>query len=236
MDPPPSPSNPAAPTNRPSLSWPQPRATPLMLPELPNDSVSAFPATASGNIKRSTLRRLASNRTVSGGSGWVKNRVGLLVTVCTGLTLDPVNITPGIENHVELFRRATDSDPGEILSTPLTCPGNNRGRKRLSLDLEEFGSERVDSGRVTLESGQYKTLVVGVLGFVYGSPRVKWNRENRRGGRVEEKGLYRLWIKGNNMLSLSKRRSDIEGSRGGRRREASENGSKEKREEEKEMD
>lgn len=164
----------------------------------------------------------------------------MLVTVRTRFALDPINITSGIENHVVLFGRVTDSDPGKVLSTTLACSGSNRGGKLLGLDLslerlkvglpdpidgeQKFGVEPVDSGGVAVEAGTDKGLVSGVMGFVERTARMKRNRERRS---VEEKGLgffslrkrfQRLRIEGKNMLSLLKRGRDIEncGGFGGR--------------------
>ncbi|KAF7808910.1 glycine-rich cell wall structural protein 1-like [Senna tora] len=52
--------------------------------------------------------------------------VGLLVAIGARRALNPADVRAGIEHHVSLTRRLTDSDSGEVLAASLTRSGDNR--------------------------------------------------------------------------------------------------------------
>lgn len=120
-------------------------------------------------MKRMALRGVARDRAVSGGSGGIENRVGLLVTIGARLALEPVDVAAGIEHHVQGLGRGADADAREVLAASLAHTRHDRGGEVLGSDLGvhgfeiglldvlnhqlELGVERVDSGGVATESG-----------------------------------------------------------------------------------
>ncbi|RXH99884.1 hypothetical protein DVH24_021686 [Malus domestica] len=77
----------------------------------------------------------------SGRSGWVENRVRLLILIGTGVALEPVDVGAGVEHHVERLRRSADSYPGEVLAAALANTGDDGGEEVLGLDLGVHGLE-----------------------------------------------------------------------------------------------
>lgn len=132
--------------------------------------VEALIVAARGHSESRTLRSVTSELFKSGGSGRVENRVGLLVTVGARLALEPKDVTPSVEYHVEGLDRLADADAGEVLAASLAYARRDRRGQVLGSDLRlhglqirpvnllqcklELGVERVDSGRVAVESGE----------------------------------------------------------------------------------
>lgn len=60
----------------------------------------------------------ARNTGEGSGTVRVKNRVGLVITLVTGLALNPHNVTSRVNNHILIRWRTTNPYPHEVLPTP----------------------------------------------------------------------------------------------------------------------
>jgi len=99
------------------------------------DFVEAGSIAALGEVEGFTLRGVAVDRRVGRGRKRVKNRVGLLVAFGAWLALDPTDVTSGVENHVGLTRRLSDSDSEEVLAASLTRSGDDWALERVGFEL-----------------------------------------------------------------------------------------------------
>lgn len=118
---------------------------------------------ASSRMTTRILDPVADGRTAGDSgegcrSGRVEDGVGLLVTNVTRLTLNPHNVTAGINDHVLTPRRAANSDSYEVLSAALVHAGYDVGVEVLNLILGgggitgEAANEGGNSFRVPLHA------------------------------------------------------------------------------------
>lgn len=99
------------------------------------DLVEARVVAALGLIEGLTLLGVARERRVRRGGSWLEDGVGLLVAVGAGCALQPVDVTSGVEHHVDLTRRFADSNSGEILAASLTASRHNGALYLLSFEF-----------------------------------------------------------------------------------------------------
>ncbi|KAJ0852173.1 hypothetical protein HanRHA438_Chr14g0635111 [Helianthus annuus] len=83
---------------------------------------------AGSDVESRTLLRTTGQLIVRTRRRRSKNRIGLLVTIVTRLTLKPIDITSSVDHHIIQLRRCTQPDSRKILSASLRYTRSNRSR------------------------------------------------------------------------------------------------------------